>query len=364
MPKRLGNVYHKIYDIDNLRMAFEMAKKDKSFYKAVKRIERNPDKYLWKIHKWLKNEIYYIGNYQYSTISDKGKVRELMKLPFYPDRIVQWAILLVIDKDFVNSFCPHTCASLKNRGIDKALTLLRRYLEHEEKTTYCLKIDIHKFYPNINHTILKLLLRKKFKDPKLLRLLDMYIDSTPGDIGIPIGSYLSQFYGNFYLNYFDHWLKEDKHLKYVVRYMDDVVILHHDKEFLHNLLNEIIIYLKDELKLELKPNYQVFPVESRGIDFVGIRNFHHFSLLRKRIIKTMKKKMLRLQKLVANGGELSYTDWCSISSYNGWMMYANTYRLRKKYIAPLKGAYIDYYEKNLKSKKKNKKKAKEFLKDL
>jgi hypothetical protein len=102
---------------------------------------------------------------------------------------------------------------------------LNKYLKDIEGTKYCLKIDIKKFFPNINHNILKKLLRRKIKDNDLLWLLDEIIDSIDGDIGVPIGNYLSQYFANFYLAYFDHWLKEEKKVRYVIRYMDDIVCL-------------------------------------------------------------------------------------------------------------------------------------------
>lgn len=87
--------------------------------------------------------------------------------------------------------------------------------------------------------------------------------------GVPIGNYLSQFFANLYLTYFDHWVKEELKCKYYFRYADDIVILGNDKNYLRNVLVSIKLYLKQVLNLELKPNYQIFPVESRGIDFVG-----------------------------------------------------------------------------------------------
>lgn len=115
-------------------------------------------------------------------------------------------------------------------------------------------MDIKKFYFNIDQTILKEMLRRKFKDKNLLWLLDSIIDSmdnikytnkqiTKNDLksgkGIPIGSYLSQYFANFYLCYFDHWLKEELKCKYVVRYMDDIIILDSSKDFLHKVRKQI-----------------------------------------------------------------------------------------------------------------------------
>lgn len=139
-------------------------------------------------------------------------------------------------------------------------------------------LDIRKFYPSIDHEVLKGIIRKKIKDQKLLQLLDEIIDSAEG---VPIGNYLSQFFANLYLTYFDHWLKEDKQVKYYFRYADDIVILHKDKEYLRELFEEMKQYL-DTLKLTFKDNYQIFKVEDRGISFVGYVIRHDYTLVRKK----------------------------------------------------------------------------------
>lgn len=116
---------------------------------------------------------------------------------------------------------------ISSRGPHAALLKLRQYVENDPSgTKYCLKLDIKKFFPNIDKAILKSLLRRKFKDKDLLWLLDDIVDSydNGNPKGIPIGSYTSQYFGNFYLSYFDHWAKEEKHIKYLLRYMDDIVM--------------------------------------------------------------------------------------------------------------------------------------------
>lgn len=313
--KRYGNLYPKIYDMDNLRLAHKNAKRDKKFYREVRMVDANPDFYLNQIHELLKNETYTVSDYKISIINDKGKERELCKLPYFPDRIIQWAILLQIEFIFMEVFTSFTCASLKSRGIHKASMLLDGYMKDRLNTQYCLKIDVKKFYANIDHGILKQLLIKKIKDKQLNGLLCKIIDSIPGGVGVPIGSYLSQFLANFYLSYFDHWLKETVKIRYVIRYMDDVVILHSSKVFLHEVLAEIKTYLKMELKLELKGNYQTFPTAIRGVDFVGYRHFYGFKLLRKTTAKNFKRKMLDLTK----AGAITDSDRCSIHSYAGWL---------------------------------------------
>lgn len=126
-------------------------------------------------------------------------------------------------------------------------------------------MDIRKFYPSITHDILYE--KKKIKDKKLLSLLKEIIYSAKG---VPIGNYLSQFFANLYLTYFDHWIKEELKCKYYFRYADDIVILGNDKNYLRNVLVSIKLYLKQVLNLELKPNYQIF---QQKVEELQVTNF-------------------------------------------------------------------------------------------
>ena len=349
--KRYGNIYEKIYDIENLRQAHKNARKDKLFYREVMMIDNNVDYCLSKVSDMIKNNTYKVckEDYTISKINDKGKERELWKLPYYPHRIIQWAIMLQIEDIFKETFTNFTCASIPNRGIHYAQNLVNKYLNDEANTKYCLKIDINKFYPSINHEILKKMLRKKINDSHLLSLLDMIIDSCPPK-GIPIGSYLSQYLANFYLAYFDHWLKEELKIKYVVRYMDDIVILGRTKEELHSDLKRMKSYISQNLDLKIKDNWQVFPTDIRGIDFVGYRFFRKFTLLRKRTYKKFKRTMKNAEKYYNRNGKINHQIWCSINSYNGWLKWCDSFRLKQKYMTKPMDIANKYYLTNVKNK--------------
>ena len=147
----------------------------------------------------------------------------------------------IMEPIWTNIFIKNTYSCIKNRGIHALRNDLESDLKkYPDKTKYCLKMDIKKFYPSLDHEILKEIIRKKIKDKYLLVLMDEIIDSAPG---VPIGNYLSQFFANLYLTYFDHWLKEECRCKFYYRYADDIVILSDNKEFLHNILCAIKIYL-------------------------------------------------------------------------------------------------------------------------
>lgn len=368
--KRYGNMYEKIYTIENLRLAHRKARKDKSLYKEVQKIDENPDFYLYKIQDMLKNKTYKVTSDDYTMFKkmDKGKLREIFKLDYFPHRIIQHALLNQIEDIYIKNYIDHTFASIPNRGIHLALNRLDKALtEDVENTQYCLQIDVRKFYPSINHEVNKKQYRRKFKDDDLLWLIDMLIDSLclddegrsidPETVkkedrkGIAIGSLFSQFDGNYHLSGLDHWLKEEKKVKHMFRYCDDIIILGKSKEDLHQLRHDIEIYLKDVLKFDLKNNYQIYNIETRGIDFVGYRHFRNYILLRKTTSKRLIRKMRDIAKKTESGRELTYSDWCSINSYKGWMKWANCHNLYVKWVKPLEPYCEEYYRNNVKGKK-------------
>ncbi len=334
--------------MDNLILAHHNARKGKGWYQEVKMVDANPEYYLTKLQEMLINKTYQTSEYETFIKKDSGKEREIFKLPYFPDRICQWAIMQVIEPYLLRNFTKDTYSAIPGRGIHQCLNRLKYALNHDvPESQYCLKLDCKKFYPSINHTILKEKYRRLFKDDDLLWLLDEIIDSTPGDTGIPIGNYISQYSGNFYLSEFDHWIKEVKKVKYYFRYMDDIVILGRCKEELHQLKREIEEYLWVKLKLKIKENWQVFPTYVRGIDFVGYRVFMNYSLLRKSTCKQFKRKMTALNKKRIEGKQLNYSEWCSINSYKGWLIHCNSYRLSEKYIKPIQQFADDYYLQNI-----------------
>lgn len=340
--------------MDNLRLAHKMASRDKSYYKEVQEINSFPDYYLYEIQQMLINKTYTCEPKDYTmfTKMDKGKLREIYKLPYFPHRVIQWSIMLQIQDVFLKLFIDRTYSSIPHRGIHKALKQLNYDLKyHKEDVTYCYKLDIKKYYPNIDQEILKSLLRKKFKDEDLLWLLDTIINSRGKGNGLPIGSLLSQWLGNFYLSYFDHWVLEEKKVHYYYRYADDIVLLSNSKSELHKLKNEIHNYLENNLNLTIKNTEQIFPTFVRGIDFVGYRHFGDYILLRKTTSKQFKRKMRNIaKKCDVNTDLLTYKDFCTVNSYKGWLKWCNSYNLQQKYVKPLKDSLELYYQINIKKK--------------
>lgn len=316
--KRIGNLFDKLCTLENLELAYLNARRGKLRTYGVRIFEKEKDANLLKLQNDLLSLNFKTSEYSNFIINEYGKERLISRLPFYPDRIVHHLLMLQLEKIWVDIFVRNTYACIKGRGIRDGLTRLKKDLKNIEETKFCLKIDVRKFYPSIDHEILKQVIRKKIKDDRLLFVLDEIIDSAPG---VPIGNYLSQYFANLYLAYFDHYLKEVQQVKYYHRYADDIVILHSSKAYLHALLVNMSDYLNQNLRLSIKGNFQAFPVEKRGIDYLGYRIYHTHVLLRKSIKK-------RLFKSLTNVNVENFK--LKMSAYNGWLAHCNSINLKHK----------------------------------
>ncbi len=301
--------------MENLHEAHKRASRGKQHYREVKMINADPEMFLQKIRAMLTEKTFRNSPYIMMIKNEYGKRREILKLPYFPDRIIHHAIMNVVEPIWTAQLIRDTWASIKGRGIHKGVRRIKQSLLDRENTQYCLKMDVRKFYPSVDNEIMKQIIRNKIKDENLLWLIDEIIDSAEG---LPIGNYLSQFMSNIYLSGLDHWIKETLGAKYYFRYCDDMVLLGSSKSELHKQRVLIGDYLKDNLNLQLKYDWQVFPVDVRGIDFLGYRFFHDYTLVRKSIVKRFKRKYKQ-------------NSTKSIPAYWGWFKWADSYNLVKKY---------------------------------
>lgn len=319
--KRFNHLYSEIIERSNLERALVNAMKGKSHYNEVKLLKIRSSDSISELHEMLRNETFVNSRYHIFTKRATNKERVIHKLPLYPDRVIHHAIVQVLMPVWLKILIRDTYSTIPGRGIHDGVKRMKTALKDDLNTVYALKFDIRKYYQSINHDVLLSILRRKIKDEKLMRLLEIIIRSAPG---IPIGNYISQWFGNMYLAYFDHYCKEQLNTRYYFRYCDDVVILGRTKDELHARFIKIRQYLHDYLMLEIKDNYQVFPVNKRGIDFLGYKFYHTHVLVRKRIVKNFiqKRRQTKVSRQKLQG---------QLASYNGWFKYANTYRLLNKY---------------------------------
>ena len=317
--KRNDYLFDKICSMENLRLADFKARKGKKHNRGVQLFDRDPEGNLQRLRALLLSGQYKTSRYSFFTVHDP-KERTIARLPYYPDRIVHHAIMNVIEPIITKMYTADTYACIKGRGSHLARHRIMEAMRKDpEGTTYCLKLDIRKYYPSIDHEILKGILRRKFKDVRLLGLLDEIIDSAEG---LPIGNYLSQTLANVFLAHFDHYVKEVLRVKYYYRYVDDIVILGADKAELRRIFYAIRERLAAQ-KLRVKDNWQIFPVEARGLDFLGFVFRHGYVRLRKRIKRNIFRTLAHLRKVCKTTKEIRL----AAGSYIGWLKYTNSRNL-------------------------------------
>ena len=327
--KRVGYIYEKICDLDNIKTATMKSSLGKRNHKHVKEVLDNIDEYAARVQKLLLNQKYVPSPYIIKTIQDGSsqKVREIYKPNYFPDQIIHWALMLQIQPVIMRGMYRYTCGSVPGRGTSDGQKTLRKWLGNDIKNTkYCLKMDISKFYPSIDNELLKGMFRKKIKDEKCLWLIDTIIESNQG---LPIGNYTSQWFSNFFLEGLDHFIKEELGVKYYIRYVDDLVLLGANKKKLHRARIEISEYL-NKIKLRMKGNWQVFRVNSRPIDFLGFKFYRDRTTLRKRNALRIRRRIRK----IGRKSKLGYRDACAIISYWGWIKRSDSYRFYNEYVKP------------------------------
>lgn len=332
MVKRLGDVWNEITSIENLTMAYRNARSGHTHKKDVAIVDSDPLPYLHNIQEMLQSKTYVTSQYHIFEISERGKIRRVADLPFYPDRIIHWALIQIIGPKILSNLIDQTYAALPNRGTHKALSKMKEYLK-DPKIEYCLKTDVRHFFPSIDKDVIMSKLERLIKDQDTLWLCSRIIYDYP-ESGIPIGNYTSQYFANLYLSDIDHLMKEQYHCHYYLRYMDDIIILGYSKEWLHRMRSVMSDKMTD-IGLEMKSNWQVFPIEDRGVDFVGYRTFRNYTLLRTQTKIHLKRATKEIISKITAGESLNEHDRGSIASYYGILGYCDSFRLSKSTIAPI-----------------------------
>lgn len=325
--RRHNHLFEKIVSKENLYAAYKAARKGKSWMKAVKEFEKDVDGNLEKLREMLLTKRFttspYIKKYVYSP-----KKREIYVLPFFPDRIVQHALMRVLEPIWDSYLTDTTVSCRKGRGIQKAYSLATKYVR---KYTYCLKCDIKKFYPSIDHSILIKEIRRKIKCKDTLWLLEDIILSFKRQYGFdtncPIGNYTSQWFGNLYLSFLDRYAEDYHNVKYI-RYCDDFLFFSNKKEVLKEVRVKLPELLYGEGRLSLS-KCTLFPLYL-SLDFVGYRFFKKkYILLRKRVAKAVKKRLNEIYTYLKKGYEATVNTVSQVASTHGLLLRCSSFNFKR-----------------------------------
>lgn len=322
--KRVGYVFEKVIEIDNIKKAIVNASKRKTNRRNVQKVLNNIDFYAKQIQTMLINDTYVPCKYIEQKIKDGANKKEriIFKPSFYPDQCIHWAIMLQLESLLERGMYKYCCASVKGRGVHYGQRYVKKILKDVKGSKYCLQLDIRHFYPSIDKNKLKEKFIRIIKDPKLLNLIFKIIDSA--EDGLPIGNYTSQWFANFYLQDLDHFIKEKLYVKYYIRYMDDIVLFSSNKRKLRYIKEEIENFLTNE-GLELKDNWKLFLTDSRPLDFLGFRFYRDHITLRRRNALRIKRRVKKIKRRFELYGHIRLQDASAMVSYFGWIKNSNSY---------------------------------------
>lgn len=326
--KRVGYLYEKMCDLSLIRYAIRKAAQGKTYKHYIRKVLQNEEAYALRIQEMLVNESVKLSPNRQITIYDRSCSKErIITVPkFFPDQILHWVVMLVIEPIITKGMYRFNCGSVPTRGGMEAKRYVERALK-DKKIRYVAKLDISKFFNSVKPEYLMAMFRNKIKDEKVLRLINAILENG-GDC-LPIGYYTSQWFSNFFLEGFDHYVKEELKIKKYVRYVDDMVLLDTNKRKLHKAIARMDEYLH-KIGLKLKRNYQVWKVGSRPIDFVGFRFYQDKTVLRKKIFF----RLCRRVRSVRKSGYITVHQAQGILSLLGWLSHINAWRFYKEKIYP------------------------------
>lgn len=332
--RRIGGQWSEICSMEILEKAASKACSSRKNKVEVAEFLANKDENLRKLQNQLIYHTYETSEYRLFYKIENGKERLVSDLPLYPDRIAHWAVALVIEPKVHRRLIPQSHASRKGHGTHTAIADVKRYLDADPGIKYCLKVDVRKFFQSLPKEVVKECIRRVLKDPDALWFIDKIIDDYP-EPGIPLGNRLSPMLANLVLSYaVDHPMKELHHCHYYVRYMDDIVVLGYSKPWLHKIRKAMAAQF-GEYGLSMKDNWQIFPIDDRGIDFVGYRIYRDRVLLRKSTKKRMKAACKRIQEDVDVGKSIDKHGQGTVWSYHGILKWCDSRGLARDTVDPL-----------------------------
>lgn len=263
-----------IFTFENIYAAHKWCRKSKQHKGEVVRFEIDLSKNITELIKELTSRKYKLGKYRkFKLFEPKERLIEALS---YKDRVVLMCFVTNVLKPIISKHVIYdNAACQKNKGTDFGLNRLTKFLKREfinehGNDFYYLKCDIHKYFPSINHEVLLNKLKRIGLTDDELYMARLFMTNYETSVGIPLGNLSSQWYALIYLDDLDRFIKEKLQIKGYIRYMDDFILIHKDKNYLRYCLKEIDSFCKERLKVELNAKTQIGKVKN-GIDFLGFR---------------------------------------------------------------------------------------------
>lgn len=312
------DLFVKICSFENLFSAWDRFCIGKRSRLDVMSYELRLEDNIFYLHNELRSGIYQHDPYEPFVVHDP-KRRQINKASV-KDRVVHQAVFNIVEPIFEKHFVYDSYSCRTGKGTHAAVKRLRYFLNkvsnNNTRTVYALKCDIKKFFASVDHGVLMELLAKQIPCNRSLRLLQKIISSfSVGQYkGIPLGNLTSQLFANVCMHELDHFVKFQLREKYYLRYCDDFLILHQNRQHLEKLVPTIQDFLQTKLHLSIHPDKTFILTPSQGIDFVGYVLLEHSTVLRNKTVKRMIRKVNQENK----------------SSYLGLCSHASAHELQKR----------------------------------
>ena len=322
--KSYKHLWEQFITEENFHTAVINSQLGKKHQRQIREFNRDREENERKVRELAISGSFRTSRYKEKTIYEP-KERIIYKLPYNPDRIVQHAIMNVLKPIFVNLMIENTFACIEGRG---QLTASIKCSEYVRRNKYCLKCDIHHFYPSINQQILSNKLHRIIRDKRFMEIVDDVVFSFPGGYNCPIGNYCSQWFGNYYLSFLDNFVLHELKCGDYERYCDDFQLFSNDKDYLKECRNRIKVFLKEELDLEFS-KADIFNTK-QGVDFCGYRSFGKYVLIRKSTAKRIRRKYKKIENEIGSGEKYNRKRRLGqVASGYGVMKHACSYNFRK-----------------------------------
>ena len=350
--EKITTPYSIFHDFEVLQHAHVVARRSKRSKNAIVKFEMYELENLARLQQEMRDKTYKQGGY-FNFFVKEPKLREIQAIP-YRDRIIQHILCdHVLTPYFTKRVIYDDTACIAGRGQHFAMRRMKGFMRafHAQHGMdgWFLKCDILKFFPSLPHDVIMRTMGDKIADPDVRALFETIINSyrTPDAFldrfniprtqkkfvkgrgfvdteivrGVPIGNQTSQTIGMYYLDPVDRFVKETLRVKYYVRYMDDFILLHHDREFLERALAEIRELCRRELKLELNDKTQILPLKN-GLKFLGMHfhvqpTGHVVTKIQQRTTKRYKSAVKKINKFYPATHLSAQRATCIMSSYRG-----------------------------------------------
>ena len=316
------------------------ASKGKSKREAAAEVKANIEKHRRILDKKLRNNSFIPRRHNTKIIQENSckKTRKIVKPKYMYEQMAHHSIMRVFVPIAMRGMYYHVYGSIPGKGVHRGKRTVERWIREDGRNCkYIYKLDIRHFFESVPHRRLKKAIKRKIKDRDLQKKLFLIIDSHAP--GLPLGYYPSQWFGNYYLQPLDHFIKEKLRIKHYIRYMDDMVLFSNNKKELHRARKEIEKFVHEELGLEIKKNWQVFRFDyidrkgkrrGRPLDFMGFKFYRDRTILRKSILKGIRAKVNRVRRK----GKITWVDAACLLSRMGWIWHSDTYAYYERYIKP------------------------------